>query len=76
MKRVLLGACLVFGSFGLTGCESSGVQEGMPPDPKKTDMPLDTIKANAAEGPKMPTGGAPAKDATKPGAAAPDAPKN
>jgi hypothetical protein len=76
MKRVLLSACLLFGSFGLTGCESGGVQEGMPPDPKKTDKPLDSIKTDAADGPKMPAGGAPAKDAPKPGAAAPDAPKN
>ena len=67
MKRVLLSVCLLFGSFGLAGCESGGVQEGMPADPNKTDMPLNSIPANAAEGPKMPPGGA--------GAAGKDAPK-
>lgn len=65
MKRVLLSACVVFGSFGLAGCDSGGVQEGMPADPKKTDAPL--LPANAADGPKMPSGapGAPGKDAPK-----------
>jgi len=67
MKRILLGACLVFSSFGLAGCEGGGVQEGMPADPNKTDVPLSSIPANAAEGPKMPTGG--------PGATGKDAPK-
>jgi hypothetical protein len=62
MKRVLLSACLVFGSFGLLGCEGGGVPEGMPPDPTKTDAPL--LPANAAEGPKMPKDGpTPKKDA-------------
>ena len=59
--------CLVFGSFGLAGCDSGGVQEGMPTDPNKADVPLTAIPANAAEGPKMPAGA--------PGAAAKDAPK-
>ncbi len=66
MKRVLLSACLVFGSFGLVGCEGGGVQEGMPADPNKTDAPLSSIPANAAEGPKMPKdGAAPKKDGAK-----------
>jgi hypothetical protein len=64
MKRVLLSACLVFGSFGLTGCESGGVPEGMPTDPNKTDIPLNTIGADASKGPKMPTGAAPEKGTT------------
>jgi hypothetical protein len=79
MKRILLSACLVFGSFGLTGCESGGVPEGMPTDPNKTDIPLNTIGADAAKGPKMPTGGAAPKETPKAEAgtpAAPDAPKN
>lgn len=64
MKRALLSACLVFGSFGLAGCDGGGVQEGMPTDATKVDVPLSAIPANAAEGPKMPSGapGAPAKD--------------
>jgi hypothetical protein len=76
MKRVLLSACLVFGSFGLTGCDGGGVQEGMPEDAKKVDVPLNSIPANAAEGPKMPAGGTgvPAKDKGAPKAEAPATP--
>lgn len=78
MKRVLLGACLVFGSFGLAGCDSGGIPEGQPPS-TKPDAPL--LPANAAEGPKMPKDGAvPKKDAKAaeaPGTPpAPDATKN
>ncbi len=78
MKQVLFVACLVFGSFGLTGCDSGGIPEGQP-ETTKPDVPL--LPADAAKGPKMPAGGAaPGKDAPKgeaPGTPpAPDATKN
>jgi hypothetical protein len=68
MKRVLLSACLVFGSFGLTGCDSGGIPAGQP-DSTKEAVPIGNVKSKMEEGPKMP-----GKDTPKP--AAPDAPKN
>ena len=63
MKRVFLGACLVFGSFALTGCDSAGIPEGQP-DSTKPMAPL--IETDMSKGPKMPPGGAaPGKDAPK-----------
>jgi hypothetical protein len=81
MKRVLLSACLVVGSFGLAGCDSGGIQEGMPEDTKTNAVDLNQIGADASKGPKMPTGGATGKGAPKAAEApgtppAPDATKN
>jgi hypothetical protein len=75
MKRVLLSACLVFGSFGMTGCDSGGIQEGQP-DTTKEGVPISTLGADMSKGPKMPTGapGAPGKDTPKPEAGTPPAP--
>lgn len=75
MKRVLtcaMSACLVFGSFGLTGCDSGGIPEGAP-EKIEHDIPLDKMKdmADMTKGPKMPKDG-PKPDATPP---APDATK-
>lgn len=68
MKRVVsctFSACLLFGSLGLTGCDSGGIPEGQPVN-TKPDSPL--LPVNAADGPKMP------KDAPKTDAATPPAP--
>jgi hypothetical protein len=78
MKRVFFGACLMFGSFGLTGCDSGGVQEGMPDgaDAKPVAGAEDKMKsmADMTKAPKQPTGkDAPKVDAGTP--AAPDATK-
>jgi hypothetical protein len=69
MKRVLTSACLL---FGLAGCDSGDA----PTDTKTTDKPISSIKTDMKDGPKMPDGGAPVKDAPKAPAAAPDAGKN
>ncbi len=77
MKRVLLGACLVFGSFGLAGCDSGSIPEGQPESTKPMAPLIDT---DMTKSPKMPPGGTTPKDAPKGQASgtppAPDATKN
>ncbi len=65
MKRFVmsaLGVLLVAGSVGLTGCESGGVDPGMPKD-TTPGVPLKDMTADMTKGPKAPN--------TPPGAAAP-----